>query len=62
MRLDALPAESAVELLDSLLGEDPGLAGLKQRLVKRGTRSSWRRPSGHWLRRRRWQESEDSIG
>ncbi len=36
MRLDALPAESAGELLDTLLGEDPGLAPLKQLLVKRG--------------------------
>jgi class 3 adenylate cyclase/tetratricopeptide (TPR) repeat protein len=36
MRLDALPADSAGELLDALLGEDPGLAPLKQRLVKRG--------------------------
>ena len=36
MRLDALPAESAGELLDALLGEDPGLMPLKQLLVKRG--------------------------
>jgi class 3 adenylate cyclase/tetratricopeptide (TPR) repeat protein len=36
MRLDTLPAESAGELLNALLGEDPGLAPLKQLLVKRG--------------------------
>jgi predicted ATPase len=36
IRLDALPAESAGELLDALLGYDPGLAPLKQLLVKRG--------------------------
>jgi tetratricopeptide (TPR) repeat protein len=36
LRLDALPAESAGELLQALLGEDPGLAPLKQLLVKRG--------------------------
>jgi predicted ATPase len=36
MRLDALPAESASELLDALLGEDPGMAPLKQILIKRG--------------------------
>jgi transcriptional regulator with AAA-type ATPase domain/tetratricopeptide (TPR) repeat protein len=36
MRLDALPAESAGELLDALLGEDPGLAPLKQLLIDRG--------------------------
>jgi len=36
MRLDALPAESAAELLEALLGDDPGLAPLKQLLVKRG--------------------------
>jgi predicted ATPase len=36
MRLDALPAESAGELLDALLGGDPGLAPLKQLLVRRG--------------------------
>jgi len=36
MRLDALPAEPAGELLDALLGRDPGLAPLKQLLVKRG--------------------------
>jgi class 3 adenylate cyclase/tetratricopeptide (TPR) repeat protein len=36
MRLDALPAESAGELLEALLGDDPGLMPLKQLLVKRG--------------------------
>src|SRR4029450_3427943 len=36
LRLDALSAESAVELLDALLGDDPGLLPLKERLVKRG--------------------------
>jgi class 3 adenylate cyclase/tetratricopeptide (TPR) repeat protein len=36
VRMDALPAESAGELLDALLGDDPGLAPLKQLLVKRG--------------------------
>jgi tetratricopeptide (TPR) repeat protein len=36
MRLDALPAESTRELLETLLGDDPGLAPLKQLLVKRG--------------------------
>jgi tetratricopeptide (TPR) repeat protein len=35
-RLDALPAESAGELLEALLGDDPGLAPLKQLLVRRG--------------------------
>jgi class 3 adenylate cyclase/tetratricopeptide (TPR) repeat protein len=36
LRLDALPAERAGELLDALLGDDPGLAPLKQLLVRRG--------------------------
>jgi tetratricopeptide (TPR) repeat protein len=36
LRLDALPAESAAKLLDSLLGDDLGLVPLKERLVKRG--------------------------
>ena len=36
VRLDALPVESASELLDVLLGPDVGLAPLKQVLVKRG--------------------------
>jgi tetratricopeptide (TPR) repeat protein len=36
IRLDALPAASASELLEALLGDDPGLASLKQMLVKRG--------------------------
>jgi class 3 adenylate cyclase/tetratricopeptide (TPR) repeat protein len=36
LRLDALPAESAGELLEALLGEDPGLVLLKQLLVRRG--------------------------
>jgi tetratricopeptide (TPR) repeat protein len=36
VRLDALPVESASELLDLLLGPDVGLAPLKQLLVKRG--------------------------
>jgi class 3 adenylate cyclase/tetratricopeptide (TPR) repeat protein len=36
LRLDALPAGSASELLDALLGEDPSLGPLKQLLTKRG--------------------------
>ena len=36
VRLDALPVESASELLDVLLGSDVGLAPLKPLLVKRG--------------------------
>jgi tetratricopeptide (TPR) repeat protein len=36
MRLDVLPAESAGELLEALLGNDPGLGPLKQLLVRRG--------------------------
>src|SRR5262245_43242618 len=36
MRLDALPAKSAGDLLDALLGGDLGLATLKQLLIKRG--------------------------
>src|SRR3989449_377170 len=36
MRLDALPAESASELLDALLGGDSSLAPLKHLLVRRG--------------------------
>jgi len=36
LRLDALPAESAGELLSALLGDDPGLEPLKRLLVKRG--------------------------
>jgi transcriptional regulator with AAA-type ATPase domain/tetratricopeptide (TPR) repeat protein len=34
--LNALSADRAGELLEALLGEDPGLASLKQMLVKRG--------------------------
>jgi class 3 adenylate cyclase/tetratricopeptide (TPR) repeat protein len=34
LRLDALPTESAGELLDAILGDDPRLAPLKLRLVK----------------------------
>ncbi|HEU4368779.1 MAG TPA: adenylate/guanylate cyclase domain-containing protein [Methylomirabilota bacterium] len=36
LRLDALPPESAGELLGALLGADPGLEPLKRLLVKRG--------------------------
>ena len=36
VRLSSLPAESAGELLDALLGPDHGLAPLKQRLVEHG--------------------------
>jgi tetratricopeptide (TPR) repeat protein len=36
VRLAALPLESAGELLEALLGDDPGLAPLKQLLVRRG--------------------------
>jgi DNA-binding SARP family transcriptional activator/class 3 adenylate cyclase len=37
LRLDALLPESADQLLNALLGEDPGLAPLKQVLIKRGS-------------------------
>src|SRR4029450_11851573 len=37
LRLDALAAKSAGELLGGLLGADPGLAPLKRLLVRRGT-------------------------
>jgi class 3 adenylate cyclase/tetratricopeptide (TPR) repeat protein len=36
LRLDALPPESAGELLSALLGDSPGLEPLKRLLVKRG--------------------------
>jgi class 3 adenylate cyclase/tetratricopeptide (TPR) repeat protein len=36
LRLDALPPESAAELLSALLGDDPGLEPLKRLLVRRG--------------------------
>jgi class 3 adenylate cyclase/tetratricopeptide (TPR) repeat protein len=36
MRLDALPPESAGELLSALLGDDPALEPLKRLLVRRG--------------------------
>ncbi|HXU87334.1 MAG TPA: adenylate/guanylate cyclase domain-containing protein [Methylomirabilota bacterium] len=36
MRLDTLALESAGDLLEALLGDDPGLGPLKQLLVKRG--------------------------
>ncbi len=36
LRLDSLPAESTAELLEALLGLEPGLAPLKQMLLKRG--------------------------
>jgi class 3 adenylate cyclase/tetratricopeptide (TPR) repeat protein len=36
LRLDTLPPESTGELLDALLGTDPGLQSLKQQLLKRG--------------------------
>ncbi len=36
IRLDVLRAESAGELLEALLGDDPGLGPLKQLLVRRG--------------------------
>ena len=36
MRLDPLPAESAEELLQALVGDDPSLEPLKQLLVRRG--------------------------
>ena len=36
IRLDALPADGAAQLLDALLGDDRSLQSLKQRLVRRG--------------------------
>ena len=36
LRLDALPTESAGELLNALLGDDPALESLKRLLIKRG--------------------------
>ena len=62
MRLDALPAESAGELLDALLGDDPGLGRSSSSSSSAGTRSSWRRPSGRWWRRRRWRGRAAGIG
>src|SRR5262249_54268729 len=35
LRIDPLPPESAQELLEALLGEDPGLGPLKQLLIER---------------------------
>ena len=63
MRLDALPAESAGELLEALLGER-SRAGAAQAAPRqaRETPSSWRRPSGRWWRRRRWRGSAAGIG
>jgi class 3 adenylate cyclase len=58
LRLDALPAESAGELLEALLGEDSGLGRSSSSSSSAGTRSSWRRRSGRWWRRRCWQGSE----
>ena len=54
MRLDALPAESAGELLDALLGDDPGSRRSSSSSSSGGTRSSWRRASARWWRPRRW--------
>ena len=42
LRLDVLPVESAGDLLDALLGDDPGLAPLKLLLVKQGNPFFWR--------------------
>ena len=39
MRLDALPVESAEELLEALVGDDPSLEPLKRLLVRRGNPS-----------------------
>ena len=39
MRLDALPVESAEELLEALVGDDPRLEPLKRLLVRRGNPS-----------------------
>src|SRR5215467_8695509 len=36
IRLDTLPAESTGDLLNALLGDEPGLTPLKQLLVRRG--------------------------
>jgi len=36
LRLDALPTETAGELLNALLGDDPGLESLKSMLIRRG--------------------------
>jgi class 3 adenylate cyclase/tetratricopeptide (TPR) repeat protein len=36
LRLDALPPDSAGELLNALLGDDPGMESVKRLLVKRG--------------------------
>jgi len=54
MRLDALLAERAGELLEALLGNDPSLTALKQLLFEQteANPSSSRRVCGPWWRRR----------
>ena len=39
LRIDPLPSESAEELLEALLGQDPSLSPLKQRLVEQSERN-----------------------
>ena len=50
MRLDALPAESANELLDFLLAQIPGSPRSSSSSSSAETRFSWRRPFGRWWR------------
>jgi predicted ATPase len=59
LRLDALPAESAGELLDVLLGDDPGLAPLKERFIKRGNPFFLEETIRTLVE---WQGSADGIG
>ena len=65
LRLDPLPPESADELLDALLGDDAALGAAQaaaDRADARATRSSSRRASGRWWRRRRSPASAAPIG
>ena len=62
LRLDALPAERAGELLDALLGEDPASLPSSNSWSSAGTRFSWRRRSGLWWRRGRWMVRGADIG
>ena len=60
LRLDPLPAESAEELLDALLGHDPSSDPLKQTADRADggqPASSSRRACGPWSRRGRWPAS-----
>jgi hypothetical protein len=62
LRLDVLAAESAGSCSMRCSAMIPGWRRSSKSSSTAGIRSSWRRPSGRWWRRRCWRVARAGIG